>query len=280
MADEEGEHRAGHVEVDPPGRATVDQSPEERRRWGKSPRDPEERRFLEGPRLRREELARLFRIFSEFLRGFRALHFVGPCVTIFGSARFPDTHPYYALARETGRQLAAAGLTVMTGGGPGIMEAANRGAKEGGGYSIGCNIELPHEQEPNPYLDLWVEFRYFFVRKVMLAKYSTAFVALPGGYGTMDEIFEMVTLVQTGKILGFPLILMGRDYWQPLLDFLRESMVSNGTITAGEVELLVLTDSPEDVVARIKASAEKLATAAPKRKPMWMLGERKPQRRG
>jgi uncharacterized protein (TIGR00730 family) len=262
------------VEVSPSGKATAEQTPEERRRWGKTTRDPEERQFLRGPRLRREELARLFRILAEFLRGFRALHFVGPCVTVFGSARFPEDHPYYLLARETGRQLAEAGLTVMTGGGPGIMEAANRGARDAGGRSVGCNIELPHEQEPNPYLDLFVEFRYFFVRKVMLVKYSQAFVVLPGGYGTMDEIFETATLIQTGKILGFPLILMGTDFWRPLIGFLREAMVAQGTLSAGEVDLITLTDSPAEVVARIRASAEQLERPAPPRR-WWLLGERK-----
>src|SRR5687767_11196232 len=197
------------VQVDPPGRATVEQSPEERQRWGKDSRQSEERKFLWGPRLRGEELFRLGRILADFLRGFRALHFVGTCVTVFGSARFAEDHRYYTLARDTGAALARAGYTVMTGGGPGIMEAANRGARQAGGRSIGCNIELPWEQQPNPYLDLFVELRYFFVRKVMLVKYSTAFVALPGGFGTLDELFEAATLIQTRKILGFPLILMG-----------------------------------------------------------------------
>jgi uncharacterized protein (TIGR00730 family) len=146
------------------------------------------------------ELIRVLRIMVEFVRGFRALHFVGPCVTVFGSARFKEDHPYYALGREVGRELARAGFTVMTGGGPGIMEAANRGAKEVGGRSVGCNIELPAEQKPNQYLDRFITFHHFFVRKVMLVKYSYAFVALPGGFGTLDEIFETATLVQTGKI--------------------------------------------------------------------------------
>ena len=164
------------------------------------------------------------------MRGFRKLHFVGPCVTVFGSARFTADHAYYVLAREVGQRLARAGFTVMTGGGPGIMEAANRGAKEAGGYSVGCNIELPQEQKPNPYLDRWITFRHFFVRKLMLVKYSYAFIALPGGFGTLDEIFETATLIQTDKIKDFPLVLVGKEYWRPLLDFLRDRLVEAKTI--------------------------------------------------
>ena len=269
----------GGVEVEPPGRATAEQSPEERRRWGKEPKDREERELLVGPRLRTEELFRLFRILADFLRGFRALHFAAPCVTVFGSARFPEDHPYYELARQVGRRLAEADITVMTGGGPGIMEAANRGAQEAGGASIGCSIELPQEQEPNPYLDLFVECRYFFVRKVMLVKYSTAFVVLPGGFGTMDEIFETATLIQTRKILGFPLILMGSDYWEPLLGFLRGRMVPAGTITAAELDILTVTDDPAEAVALIVASDEKLREKRPPRpRRRWALGERLPER--
>jgi hypothetical protein len=263
------------VQADPAGRATSEQTPEERQRWGKDSRAPEERQFLWGPRLRREELFRLLRILADFLRGFRALHFVGTCVTVFGSARFPEDHPHYALARATGAAIARAGFTVMTGGGPGIMEGANRGAREAGGASIGCNIELPHEQLPNPYLDYFVEFRYFFVRKVMLVKYSTAFVVLPGGFGTMDEIFETATLIQTQKILGFPLILMGSDYWAPLLAFLRGTMVGNGTITAAEADLLTVTDDPAEAVALIVASGAELQRRRPPRRK-WILGERLP----
>ena len=159
-----------------------------RRRWGKVPADPDDRRFLAGPQSRLRELLWALRIFVEFIRGFRALHFVGPCVTVFGSARFPEQHRYYDMARRVGAQLARDGFTVMTGGGPGIMEAANRGAKEAGGRSIGCNIELPEEQKPNAYVDRWVTFRHFFVRKVMLVKYSYAFIIMPGGAGTMDVL--------------------------------------------------------------------------------------------
>src|SRR5258708_6317266 len=157
-------------------------------RWGKVPGPDEEIKFLQGPQERSRELVRAIKIFCEFMRGFRTLHFVGPCVTVFGSARFRDDHPYYRMARDVGARLARAGFTVMTGGGPGIMEAANRGARDAGGRSIGCNIELPEEQKPNPYLDKWITFRHFYVRKVMLVKYSYAFLALPGGFGTLDTI--------------------------------------------------------------------------------------------
>jgi uncharacterized protein (TIGR00730 family) len=245
-------------------------------RWGKAPGHPEERWFLSGPASRGSELVRVVRIVREFVHGFRKLHFAGPCVTVFGSARFGEDHRYYALAREVGRQLALDGFTVMTGGGPGIMEAANRGAKDVGGRSIGCNIELPQEQRPNPYLDTFIEFRYFFVRKVMMVKYSYAFVALPGGFGTLDEVFETATLIQTGKIRAFPLVLMGVDYWRPLLDFLCERMVPAGTISAEDCERIVATDSPEEAAARILAAAterfgvEKRPLPAPRR----VLGER------
>ncbi len=222
-----------------------------RRAWGKVPRRQDEGRFLAGPQRRGSELARVARIALEFVRGFRKLHFIGPCVTVFGSARFRPDHRYYELARQTGERLARAGFTVMTGGGPGIMEAANRGAKEGGGISVGCNIELPFEQSHNDYLDVWVDFRYFFVRKVMLVKYSNAFVILPGGFGTMDEIFETATLIQTSKIRDFPLVLMGGDYWAPLLDFLRQTMVPQGTISPEDPQRFVVTDSPAEAVEHI-----------------------------
>ena len=216
--------------------------------WGKRPRTLDERNFLDGPHLRRQELRRLVRIFFEFLKGFRSLHFLDPCVTVFGSARFSEGHRYYELARTVAGRLAEEGFTVMTGGGPGIMEAANRGAREAGGPSIGVNIELPHEQDPNPYLDYFLEFRYFFVRKVMLVKYSSAFIVMPGGFGTLDEIFETATLIQTGKMAGFPLVLMGTDYWQPVLQFLHNKMVPEGTISPGDVDLIRPTNDPEEAV--------------------------------
>ena len=237
--------------------------------------DREHRRFLAGPRARREELARVVRIAFEFLRGFRRLHFVGPCVTVFGSARFGEGHPYYGLAQQVGAALARLGVTTMTGGGPGLMAAANRGAKEAGGYSIGCNIQLPAEQRPNPWLDRWVTFRYFFVRKVMLVKYSYAFVVLPGGFGTMDELFEAMTLVQTRKIEAFPVVLMGTEYWAPLLDFLRGTLVREGTIAPEDLDLLTPTDSPEEMAGLVYRALEanrKAIVARPRRRRM--LGER------
>lgn len=219
---------------------------------GPASRDREIRRFLYGPQPRGFELMRAVRIFFETMKGFRGLHFVGPCVTVFGSARFHEDHPHYKMAQAVGAELAHAGFTVMTGGGPGIMEGANRGAKDAGGRSIGCNIELPHEQDPNPYLDRMIEFRYFFIRKVMLVKYSYAFVALPGGFGTLDEIFETATLIQTGKIRDFPIVLMGLDYWTPMLEFLNKTMVPAGTIDPEDVSRLILTDDPAEAAARIR----------------------------
>ena len=215
------------------------------------------------------------RIFFELLRGFRALHFVGPCVTVFGSARFKEDHPYYQLARDVGSRLARSGFTVMTGGGPGIMEAANRSAKDVGGASVGCNIELPQEQEPNPYLDRFVSFRHFYVRKLMLVKYSYAFIALPGGFGTLDEIFETATLIQTGKILQFPMILMGRDYWQPLVDFMRGNLIKERTIDPADVDRIQLTDSAEEAVKWVTDVATQRfgLTYGPRIKRRWLLGE-------
>src|SRR5262249_12388713 len=221
------------------------------------------------------ELARALRIFFELMHGFRTLHFVGPCVTVLGSARFGEDHPHYALARRIGAGLAKSGFTVMTGGGPGIMEAANRGAKDAGGRSVGCNIELPEEQKPNAYLDRWVTFRHFYVRKLMLVKYSYAFVALPGGFGTLDEMFETATLIQTGKIRDFPLVLMGRDYWQPFLDFLKSRLIVERTIDPIDFDRLTVTDSPEEAVTSVTDIALHRfgLTYGPKLKRRWYLGE-------
>jgi len=234
-----------------------------------------ERRLLAGPRSRLDEFLRVCRIGVEFIRGFRALHFLGPCVTVFGSARFAPDHRYYQLARRTGAEIARLGFNVMTGGGPGIMEAANRGAKDAGGLSIGCNILLPHEQKANSYIDRLVTFRYFFVRKVMLIKYSQAFVIFPGGFGTLDEAFEAATLIQTRKIFDFPLIFVGVEYWRPLFEFLRNPMLVEKAIDEEDLSRLVLTDSIDTVVDHLgqcpSASATERNGTAPRR--LWQLME-------
>ena len=219
------------------------------------PRARQERQYLEGPQSRGFELRHMWRVFSEYFRALRALHFVGPCVTVFGSARFGEGHPAYTLALGIGRALANEGFTVMTGAGPGVMEAANRGAREAGGYSVGCNIILPQEQAANPYVDRLVTFRYFFIRKVMLVKYSYGFIALPGGFGTMDEVFETATLIQTGKIKAFPIVLVGSEFWAPFLAFLREQLLASSTVDATDIERLVVTDSPQEAAAVIRDAA-------------------------
>ena len=211
--------------------------------------------LLSGPDTLEVDIARGEKVFDEYVSGCRALHDIGRAVTIFGSARFDEEHRYYRLARQAGQELARAGYTVVTGGGPGIMEAANRGAKEGGGLSVGCNILLPHEQEPNPYLDRCIEFDYFFVRKVMLVKYSMGFIFMPGGFGTMDEVFETATLIQTGKMTHFPMVAMGKEYWEELIDFIQKAMLREGTIRDGEVEVFQ-TDSPADAVSYIGKMVE------------------------
>lgn len=210
--------------------------------------------MLEGPRSRTRELITLLRVMRDFVRGFRVLHFVGPCVTMFGSARTREDDTHYQLARRVGAEVARLGFTVMTGGGPGIMEAANRGAREAGGRSVGCNIELPFEQQPNAYLDRSVTMHYFFVRKTLLVKYSYAFVVFPGGAGTVDELFEALTLIQTGKIEQFPIIVMGLDYWREMMGFL-EKMAQVGTISARDLQLIYATDSVEDAIAHLRRHA-------------------------
>ena len=227
-----------------------------------------EKRFLAGPRDRAKDLESAIRYFLEFLRGFETLGAIDrPCVTVFGSARLGEGTPYYDMARALGRRLAEEGLAVMTGGGPGIMEAANRGAKEAGGLSIGCNIQLPFEQQPNPHLDIFIEFDHFFIRKVMLVKYSSAFVVLPGGYGTLDEAFETVTLMQTDKIEDFPLISMGVEFWRPMAAFMRDTLVTRGTIGKQDVHLWSSTDSVEEAVPTILAAIERQRASAERRLP-------------
>lgn len=193
------------------------------------------------------------RIFLEFLRGFETLCPPRPCVTVFGSARFAEGHRYYAMTRELGAALAEAGFGVMTGGGPGLMEAANRGAREAGGLSLGCNILLPQEQKANPYLDQQITFNYFFVRKVMLVKYSCAFVLMPGGFGTLDEAFEALTLMQTGKLRRFPVIAVGSAFWRPLRTFIEDSLLAEGTVSKREAAMLKFTDDPRRVPELIRA---------------------------
>jgi uncharacterized protein (TIGR00730 family) len=213
-----------------------------------------EQKFLEGKRDRGADLESATRIFLEFLRGFESMDFEGSCVTVFGSARFKPGHKYYKMARALGKRLAKEGYVTMTGGGPGIMEAANRGAKEGKGLSLGCNIELPTEQDPNPYLDQFIEVDHFFVRKMMLIKYSCAFVVMPGGFGTMDELFETLTLIQTAKIEKFPVILMGTEFWKHLRHFVQKSLVAEKTISAHDLDLIRSTDDMDEAIEWIKSA--------------------------
>ena len=193
-----------------------------------------------------KDMVRTVRIMSEFIRGFYKFRETRNCITFFGSARFAEDNNYYNLARQTAKELSLKNYTIMTGGGPGIMEAANRGAKDVGGKSLGCNIQLPKEQEPNPYMDMFVEFKFFFVRKVMLLKYSNAFVLLPGGFGTFDELFETATLIQTGKMYKFPLVLMGSEYWEKFRLFEEDTMLEAGTISESDLGLVYVTDDPKD----------------------------------
>ncbi len=238
--------------------------------------ETDERHLLSGPNSRFHNLITLFRVGRDLLRGFRALHFAGPCVTIFGSARTEPGTQYYELARKMGGACAKLGFTVMTGGGPGIMQAANQGAFEAGGRSIGVNIELPFEQEINPYVHKSVTMRYFFTRKVILVKYSYGFVVMPGGAGTMDEMFETMTLIQTGKLKNFPIVLMGKDYWRPLMDFVYR-MAEEGMISPDDPELIFFTDDIDEAVAHLGRHAVRQFGLRRKRlpKPIKAFGEKK-----
>jgi uncharacterized protein (TIGR00730 family) len=215
--------------------------------------------FLAGRHSRTKETLRLFRIMIEYIRGFRAFWDVGPAVTVFGSARFGEGHTYYEIARKMGKLLAQEGFTVVTGGGPGLMEAANRGCRDAGGYSVGCNIVLPHEQAPNPYLNKVVTFYYFFVRKIMLVKYSYAYIILPGGFGTLDEMSESLTLIQTGKLYDFPIILMGREYWKGFYDWLEGTLLKEGAISRTDLGFIHLTDDPEEAMQMIRKANQGLS---------------------
>ena len=207
--------------------------------------------YLDGPNSRGHELWFTFEVMFQFIRGFRKLHFVGPCITVFGSARFNEDHPYYQQTIEVGKRISELGFTVMTGGGGGIMEAANRGAFENGGTSVGCNIVLPKEQKPNPYMHKWITFKHFFVRKVLLLKYSYAFIVMPGGLGTMDEFFETLTLIQTGILNNFPIVVFGKDYYQELIDQL-DKMVIEKTISPKDLNLVKFTDDVDEGMKHIK----------------------------
>lgn len=243
--------------------------------WGTESRDKQEQVFLEGPHSRVFEFFHAFQVFFEMIYAFRVLHFTGPCVTVFGSARFDETHPFYELARATGAQISRRGFVVMTGGGPGIMEAACRGAKDVGGRTIGCNITLPKEQKPNPYLDTWIEFKYFMVRKFMLAKYSYGFIAMPGGFGTLDELFEVLTLIQTKKMKDFPVVLVGKEFWKPLKELLENRLLEAKTIDRADLETVFITDSPAEAAEFIANIAKKkFALTETRRKPLKILREK------
>ena len=234
---------------------------------------PKDQVYLEGPKSRSYELSFAWRVFRQFIKGFRALHFTGPCITVFGSARFKEDHPYYIKAREFGKQIAGLGLTTMTGGGPGIMEAANRGAFENGGNSVGCNIQLPFEQMANPYTQTSVTFEHFFVRKVLLVKYSYAFIIMPGGFGTLDEFFETLTLIQTKSITQFPVVLFGKEYHQPLLENI-EWMAKEGTISKEDMKLVLITDSVDEAMDYI-SSYISTNYKVKSRKRLWWLFEKR-----
>jgi len=236
---------------------------------------PVEIKFLAGPQSRWQEFKFAVKVLIEFIRGFRSLSFIGPCVTIFGSARYPEGHEYYELTRKVGAEVAKLGFTVMTGGGPGLMEAANRGAKEVNGRSVGCNIVLPFEQKPNPYLDKWVDIRYFFVRKTLLIKYSYGFICMPGGFGTLDEFFEAITLIQTGKIKNFPVIIIGKEFHKDVLEHI-QTMKEKGTISPEDEFLFSVTDSIDEAKQTLRDhSIKRFELRHEEPKPFKWLFERR-----
>ncbi len=235
---------------------------------------PSEIKFLEGPQSRWKEFKFAWKVFFEFIRGYRELAFVGPCVTIFGSARYGEDHEYYKLTQKVGAEVAKLGFTVMTGGGPGLMEAANRGAKEVNGRSVGCNIVLPFEQKPNLYLDKWVNIRYFFVRKTLLIKYSYAFICMPGGFGTLDELFESITLIQTKTIKDFPVIVFDKAFHKELMEHI-QTMKSKGTISEEDDQLFFITDNIEEAMQVLQEKSIKRFDLQPEKlKPFSWLFER------
>lgn len=234
-----------------------------------------ESQFLKGPRSRMRDLGFVFRVMYQFLRGFRKMHFIGPCATVYGSARFNPDSTHYKNAEKIGADLAALGFTVMTGGGPGIMEAANKGAFESGGYSVGVNIILPFEQEPNPYLHKWIDIPYFFVRKFLLMKYSYAFVIMPGGMGTLDELFEALTLIQNHMIKDFPIVIFDKAYHKELIAHIN-LMAETESISPEDMELIFVTDSVEDLIQHIKTHAiDKFGLVKEPYKAKWWYGEKR-----
>ena len=244
------------------GRLTI--GPRAAAKMAGDPTMTEDRKLLEPserPAFLNTDPWRALRILSEFVEGFDALATVGPAITVFGSARVAEGSSIYETAREIGRRLAKEVYAIITGGGQGVMEAANRGCQEGGGMSVGCNIELPHEQAVNPYVDLAVEFRYFFARKTMFVKYADGFVILPGGFGTMDELFEALTLIQTGKIRHFPIILVGSDFYGGLLDWIRRRLLVDGMVDEQDMDLIIVTDDPAEVVEIVKRAARRRGSA-------------------
>jgi uncharacterized protein (TIGR00730 family) len=231
---------------------------------------PKEHVYLEGPKSRSYELNFAWRVFHELLKAIRTLHFVGPCITVFGSARFKEDNEYYICAREFGKRIAELGLTTITGGGPGIMEAANRGAFENGGMSVGCNIKLPFEQVNNKYLHKSMIFEYFFTRKTMLIKYSYAFIIMPGGFGTMDEFFETLTLIQTKSMEGFPIVLFGKEFYEELMDVMHV-MATKGTISEEDMNLVLVTDDVKEAMDHISKYIRTNYKIKPRKRLWWLL---------
>jgi len=230
--------------------------------------------YLEGPKSRTKEFLFALKVFWQMIMSVRKLHYIGPCITVFGSARFKEGHKYYEAAREFGKRIADIGFTTITGGGPGIMEAANRGAFENGGYSVGCNIRLPFEQKENPYLNTSFTFKHFFVRKVMLIKYSYAFIIMPGGFGTMDEFFETLTLIQTKTITQFPIVLYGKEYYQPLMDYMQQ-LSKEGTITEADLKLVALTEDFDEAMEHITSYIAGNYTITKRPRPIKMFFEKR-----
>jgi len=234
---------------------------------------PKEHVYLDGPKSRGYELGFAWKVFWEMMTAIRKLHSVGPCITVFGSARFKEDHEYYICAREFGKRIAEIGFTTMTGGGPGIMEAANRGAYENGGMSVGCNIKLPFEQSANKYLHREMTFEYFFTRKTMLIKYSYAFIIMPGGFGTMDELFETLTLIQTKTITGFPIVLFGKDFYAPLVEVM-QVMLERGTISKEDLDLVLFTDDVNEAMEHIRKYIQTNYKIKPRNKSWWFFDKR------